>query len=305
MATAEFDILDPRFKTRVKTSASVEKLWTGGRWTEGPAYFPALKSLVFSDIPNDRLMRFDETTGQTGILCGGRDRYVNGNTVDRQGRLVSCEHGGRCVTRTEHDGRLTVLADRFDGKRFNSPNDLVVKSDDSIWFTDPAYGIDSDYEGFAATPELDGCHVYRIDGQTGHITKVTDDFERPNGLAFSPNETKLYIVDSGGTHFDSGEHHIRVFDVRDDNTLSGGDVLAECENGFFDGFRLDQDGRLWCAAADGVHCLLPNGELIGKVLLPERASNVCFGGPKNNRLFVTASGSLYAILLPTTGHRTF
>lgn len=305
MAETDFEILDPRFKTLVKTSAVIEKLWSGGRWTEGPAYFPALKSLVFSDIPNDRLMRFDETTGQTGILMGGRDRYVNGNTVDRQGRLISCEHGGRCITRTEHDGRLTVLADRYEGKRFNSPNDLVVKSDGSIWFTDPAYGIDSDYEGFRAEPEIDGCHVYRIDGVTGKITRVADDFKRPNGLAFSPDESKLYIADTGATHFESGERHIRVFDVRDDNSLAGGDVFAQCSNGLFDGFRLDNTGRLWCSATDGVHCLTDTGDLIGKVLVPERVSNVCFGGPKNNRLFITATGSLYSILLPTTGLRTF
>ncbi|MDJ0968664.1 MAG: SMP-30/gluconolactonase/LRE family protein [Kiloniellales bacterium] len=305
MAESDFEIIEERFRRCVKVSGRLDHLWDGGRWTEGPAYFPASRSLIFSDIPNDRMLRWDETSGAVGVFRGGEGRYTNGNTVDRQGRLVSCEHGGRRVTRTEHDGRVTVLAQRFEGNRFNSPNDVVVKSDGSIWFTDPAYGIDSNYEGFQAESEIGGDHVYRLDPETGDCRIVADDFVRPNGLAFSPDESKLYIVDSGGTRFASGERHIRVFDVGGDGSLSGGAVYATCTKGVFDGFRFDDEGRIWSSAADGVHCLEPDGTLIGKVLVPEQVSNVCFGGPKRNRLFITATTSVYAILLPVNGLKTF
>jgi gluconolactonase len=299
MSENPFVTLDERFGTCVKSSARVEKLATGCRWAEGPAYFPAGRYVIWSDIPNDRIMRWDETSGETSIFRHPAG-YANGNTVDRQGRLVSCQHGYRSVTRTELDGSITTLADRFEGKRFNSPNDVVVKSDDSIWFTDPAYGIDSDYEGHKAEPELDGCHVYRIDGVTGEITKVADDFTRPNGLAFSPDESKLYITDTGAP-----ERHMRVFDVKDNGTLSGSKVFAKATNGGFDGFRLDTEGRIWTSAADGIHCLDPDGTLIGKVLIPELVANVVFGGPKRNRLFIAATSSLYSILLPVNGAKTF
>ena len=305
MAVSDFEIIDERFRLCVKTSARLDQLWDGGRWTEGPAYFPALRSLVWSDIPNDRMMRWDETTGHVGVFRGGLGHYTNGNSVDRDGRLVSCEHGTRRVTRTEHDGSITVLADRFEGKRFNSPNDVVVKSDGSIWFTDPAYGIDSNYEGFEAESEIGGDFVYRIDPHHGSCRIVADDFRRPNGLAFSPDEARLYIVDSGATYYSDGPRHMRAFDVADDGTLSGGDVLATCTEGAFDGFRLDDRGRIWTSAADGVHCLDPDGTLIGKVYVPERVSNVCFGGPKRNRLFITATASVYSVLLPVNGTKTF
>ena len=305
MADSDFEILDERFRLCVKRSASLDHLWDLGRWTEGPAYFPALRSLVWSDIPNDRLMRWDETTGQVGVFRSEQGRYTNGNTVDRQGRLISCEHGARRVTRTEHDGSVTVLADRFEGKRFNSPNDVVVKSDDSIWFTDPAYGIDSNYEGFQAESEIGGDHVYRLDPKTGDCRIVADDFVRPNGLAFSPDEKTLYIADSGGTRFQSGEKHLRAFQVSEDGGLSGGGIFAECSAGVFDGFRLDDQGRVWSSAADGVHCLDPDGSLIGKVYVPEVVSNVCFGGAKRNRLFITATSSVYSVLLPVNGAKTF
>ena len=305
MAECEFEILDDSFKTSVKTSAQIEQLWTGARWTEGPAWFPALRILVFSDIPNDRLMAWHEPTGQCGVLRGGLGHYTNGNTVDRQGRLISCEHGRRCVTRTEHDGSLTVRIDRFEGKRLNSPNDVVVKSDGSIWFTDPCYGIDSDYEGFRAKREQSGDYVYRLDPETGACRIVADDFKRPNGLAFSPDETKLYIADTGASQYPTNERHIRVFDVAANGDLSGGAVFAECTNGLFDGFRFDDQGRIWSSATDGVHCLDQNGKLIGKILVPERVSNVCFGWAKRNRLFITGTSSLYSVLLPTTGAKTF
>lgn len=220
--------------------------------------------------------------------------YANGNTVDREGRLVTCEQGNRRVTRTEHDGSVTVLADHYQDARLNSPNDVVVKSDGSIWFTDPSYGIDSDYEGTRAVSELDGCHVYRLDPMTGGIEKVADDFVRPNGLAFSPDETRLYIADTR-------RNHIRGFTVLPDGRLKGGDVLAGCSAGVFDGIRVDTDGRLWAAAGDSLHCFDPDGTLIGKLRLPEICSNLTFGGTRRNWLFVTASTSLYGIRLNVNG----
>lgn len=304
MAEAEFAILDERFRACVKTSARVEKLFEGCRWAEGPAYFPAQRSLVWSDIPNDRMLRWDETTGTVGVFRQPAG-YANGNTVDRQGRLVTCEHGHRRVTRTEHNGTITVLADRYDGKRLNSPNDAVVKSDGSIWFTDPAYGIDSDYEGHKAESEIGACHVYRIDPATGAVRIVADDFVRPNGIAFAPDEKKLYIADSAGTLVPNGPRHIRVFDVGADGRLGGSRVFATCTAGIFDGFRCDGDGRLWTSASDGVHCYHPDGTLLGKVNVPERVANVCFGGAKSNRLFIAATTALYAVMLPVNGARTF
>jgi gluconolactonase len=304
MAEADFEILDERFRPCVKTSARVEKLYEGCRWAEGPAYFPAHRSLVWSDIPNDRMLRLDETSGAVGVFRQPAG-HSNGNTVDRQGRLVTCEHGNRRVTRTEHDGSITVIADRYDGRRFNSPNDVVVRSDGSIWFTDPAYGIDSDYEGVKAESEIGACHVYRVDPRTGAVRIVADDFERPNGLAFSPDESKLYIADSAGTLSPKGTRHIRAFDVAGDGRLSDGNVFANCSAGVFDGFRLDREGRIWTSAGASVECYLPDGALVGRIRVPERVANVCFGGAKNNRLFICATTSLYAVLLPVNGARTF
>ena len=303
MAESDFEILDPRFKLPVKTSAQVERLYDGCRWAEGPAYFPAHRALVWSDIPNDRLLRFDEATGMVGVFRHPAG-HANGNSVDREGRLVTCEHGHRRVTRTEHDGRLTVIADRHAGKRFNSPNDVVVRSDGSIWFTDPAYGIDSDYEGHRAESEIGACHVYRVD-PAGRVRIAAEDFVRPNGLAFSPDERRLYVADTGATHVPDGPRHIRAFSVGEDGRLSGGEVFATCTNGLFDGLRLDAEGRIWTSAADGVHVYDPDGTLLGKVKVPERVANVCFGGAKRNRLFVCATSSLYAVLLPVNGAKTF
>jgi len=299
-----FEILDERFRHCVKGSARVEKLDEGCRWAEGPAYFPAGRYLVWSDIPNDRMLRWDEMTGMVGAFRQPAG-YANGNTVDRAGRLVTCEHGNRRVTRTEHDGSITVIADRFEGKRFNSPNDVVVKSDQSIWFTDPSYGIDSDYEGHRGESEIGACHVYRVDPRSGACRIVADDFVRPNGLAFSPDERRLYIADTGASHMPNGPRHIRVFAVAEDGALSGGDVFATCTAGSFDGFRLDDAGRIWTSAGDGVHCYHPDGSLIGKICIPEPVANVVFGGPKRNRLFICATTSLYSVLLPVNGARTF
>ncbi|MCG5215683.1 SMP-30/gluconolactonase/LRE family protein [Streptosporangium sp. KLBMP 9127] len=286
------EMLDPRFKD-CRGDDQVERLYQGCRWAEGPVYFPAHRSLVWSDIPNDRMLRWDEATGGVGPFRQPAG-YTNGNTLDAEGRLVSCEHGNRRVTRTEHDGSITVIADRHQGKRFNSPNDAVVRSDGSIWFTDPSYGIDSDYEGHRAESEIGGCHVYRADPATGEVRIVADDFVRPNGLAFSLDERLLYIVDTR-------VNHIRAFEVTPQGTLTGGDVLAECSKGVFDGIRLDDAGRIWAAAGDGVHCFDPDGTLIGKIHFPETVSNLVFGGPKGNRLFVTATTSVYSIMLTVNG----
>lgn len=305
MADADFEIIDRSFRHCVKTSAEVDLLWTGARWTEGPAWFEAHRSLVFSDIPNDRLLRFDATTGEVGTLREGQARFTNGNTVDRQGRLISCEHGTRQVTRTEHDGTITVLCDRFAGKRFNSPNDVVVRADDTIWFTDPAYGIDSDYEGRKGESEIGGNHVFRLNPKTGELRQVTTDFVRPNGLAFSPDERTLYIVDSGGSYDDDGPRHLRAFRVGDDGGLAGGEVIATCACGVYDGFRVDTEGRIWTSAADGVHCLAPDGTLLGKIYVPERVANLCFGGSRRNVMFITATTSLYGVRLPVNGVKTY
>jgi gluconolactonase len=288
---ARFEVLDERF-AKVGGDDWLERIFDAGRWTEGPAYVPAGRYLVFSDIPNDRVLRWDETTGAVGVLRAPAD-YANGRTLDRLGRLVSCEHGTRRMTRVEHDGSLTVLADRYRGARFNSPNDVVEHADGGIWFTDPSYGIDSDYEGIRAPAELDGCHVYRI-GPGGEVDRVADDFDRPNGLAFSADEGALYVGDSR-------RKHIRRFDVVDGATLSGGEVFATCDAGTFDGLRLDTEGRIWAAAHDGLHCFAPDGALLGKLHVPEVTSNLVFGGARRNHLFITAATSVYAIRLNVNG----
>jgi gluconolactonase len=302
MAADDYEILDERFARLVRTSARVDKLYEGTRWAEGPAYFAAGRYLVWSDIPNDRILRWDEPTGTVGVFRSPAG-YTNGHTVDPQGRLVSCSQGERQVERTEHDGSIGVIADRFEGRRLNSPNDVVVRSDGSIWFTDPSYGIDSDYEGDKAESELGACHVYRVDPASGECQIAADDFVRPNGLAFSLDERRLFVSDTGATHVEDGPRHIRVFDVADDGVLSGGEVFATCTEGLFDGFRLDSDGRIWTSANDGVHCYDPDGTLLGKVRVPEVVANVEFGGPKRNRLFICATTSLYAVHLRVNGAR--
>ncbi len=297
-----FDVLDRRFAACFVGHARVERLWTGGRWLEGPAWFAPGRFLVWSDIPNNRMMRFDETSGSVSVFRQPSNNS-NGNTVDNQGRLVTCEHLTRRVTRTDFDGTVQVIADRFQGKRFNSPNDVVVKSDGSIWFTDPSYGILHDYEGEYGEEEIGGCHVYRVDPHSGDVAKVAGDFEKPNGLAFSPDERLLYVADTGASHLENGPRHIRRFSVSDEGTLSGGEVFATCTSGVFDGFRIDRTGRIWASAADGVHCYDPDGTLIGKVRIPEIVSNLTFGGARRNRLFITATSSLYAIYLTANGFK--
>ncbi|MGL5734582.1 MAG: SMP-30/gluconolactonase/LRE family protein, partial [Beijerinckiaceae bacterium] len=285
------EIIDPRFKACIVGHARVERLWSGARWLEGPAWFAAGRYLICSDIPNNRMLRLDETDGSVSVFRQPSNNS-NGNSVDREGRLVSCEHLTRRVTRTEHDGSITVIADRWQGKRFNSPNDLVVKSDGTIWFTDPDYGIRMDYEGERAESEIGKCCVYRFDPATGKVDIATDALERPNGLAFSRDESILYIADTGVSHRPDGPRHIRAFDVGAGGRLSGGGVFAECSNGLFDGFRVDRDGRIWSSAHDGVHCLTPQGELIGKIRIPEIVSNVTFGAARRNRLFICGTTSI-------------
>ncbi|MFO1032866.1 MAG: SMP-30/gluconolactonase/LRE family protein [Hyphomicrobiales bacterium] len=295
-----FEVLDKRFGACLIGHARVERLWTGGRWLEGPAWFAAGRYLVFSDIPNNRLMRFD-AAGDHVAEFRKPSNNSNGNTTDRQGRLVTCEHLGRRVTRTEHDGSITVLASHYKGKRLNSPNDVVVKSDGSVWFTDPSYGILIDYEGETAESEIGRCNVYRID-PSGEISIVADDFEKPNGLAFSRDEKTLYIADTGISHMEGGPKHIRALKVNGDGkSLGASSIFADCTAGLFDGFRVDREGRIWTSAADGVHCYLPDGTLIGKIRIPELVANVCFGGDKLNRLFICGCTSLYSVYLAVTG----
>jgi len=293
--------LDPRFNACLIGHARIERLWSGARWLEGPAWFAAGRYLLMSDIPNNRILRYDDTDGSISVFRQPSNNS-NGHTVDRQGRLLSCEHLGRRVTRTEHDGTVTVVADRYKGKRLNSPNDVVVKSDGSIWFTDPSYGILYDYEGGRAESEIGACNVYRVDGASGDVTIVADDFDKPNGLAFSPDEKFLYIADTGISHNPKGPKHIRKFAVKaDGKSLGSSSVFAECTAGLFDGFRLDEAGRIWTSAGDGVHCYDPDGTLIGKLAIPELVANVCFGSAKLNRLFICGTTSLYSCFLAVRG----
>lgn len=299
------EVLDERFLPSYLASAVVERLWTGGRWTEGPVWFGDGRFLLWSDIPNNRMLRWCEETGQVSVFRSPAN-YSNGNTRDLQGRLLTCEHGTRRLTRTEHDGSLTVLLDRFAQKRLNAPNDVIVAADGAIWFTDPGYGILLNYEGERAAFELP-TNVYRLDPTTGQVTVVADDFAKPNGLCFSPDERLLYIVDTGATHTLGWPRHIRVFDVVDGRSLANGRVFVDTAPGLADGIRCDRAGNLWASAGwggagyDGVHVFAPDGDRIGRIHLPEACSNLCFGGVKKNRLFMTASQSLYALYVEAQG----
>jgi gluconolactonase len=296
------EAIDKRFKYKVGGTA-IERIASGHRFTEGPVYFRDGHYLVWSDIPNNRLMRWLEEDGHVSVFRTPANN-ANGNTRDREGRLITCEHSGRRVTRTEYDGTITVLIDSFNSKKLNSPNDVVVASDGAIWFTDPSYGIGAYYADRKETAELP-MNVYRLDPSTGNATVVADDFVRPNGLAFSPDEKKLYIIDSGLAF--GGPAHIRVFDVND-NKLANSKVFAEdFAPGITDGVRIDTDGNVWCSMGwadpkeDGVRCYAATGDLIGKIHLPETCANLCFGGKRKNRLFITASTSVYAVYVTAEG----
>src|SRR5262245_13701938 len=294
------EIIDESFAKYRLALAAVERLATGFRWAEGPVWFGDGRFLLWSDIPNNRIMKWEEETGAVSIFRKPSNNS-NGNTRDRQGRLVTCEHDARRVTRTEYDGTITVLADRYDGKALNSPNDVVVKSDGSIWFTDPPFGILGHYEGHTATVELP-TNVYRIDGKTGKVTVATGEVPRPNGLCFSPDETKLYVVVSG-----AAPRAIWVFDVVAGGTkLANRRLFVNAGSGVPDGFRCDTEGNLWCGwgggeGEDGVVIFNPAAKMIGRIHLPERSANLCFGGIKRNRLFMCGSQSLYALYVNAQG----
>jgi gluconolactonase len=288
-----FDILDDRFRSCVLPNAPLTRLADGFGWLEGPVWFADHETLLVSDIPNDRILRWTESGGIS--VFRQPSGFANGHTRDRQGRLIGCSHRHRCVTRTELDGGITVLADRYQGKRLNAPNDVVCRADGSLWFSDPHYGINTDYEGGKQVPELPPA-LYRLDPRDGSLRVVADDFAGPNGLAFSPDEAKLYVAESGAQFASDPVRHIRVFDVSPDGTrLSGGQVFHAVQPGFADGFRVDQDGNIWSSAGDGVHCIAPNGTLLGRIKVPFTVSNLTFGGRNRSRLFICASHTLYAI----------
>ncbi|MCQ8240728.1 SMP-30/gluconolactonase/LRE family protein [Rhizosaccharibacter radicis] len=299
IAMTGFEILDPRFERFVLFHAPLEKLAGGFRWAEGPVWFADHRCLLFSDIPNNRIMRWSEATGLS-VFREPSD-YSNGHTRDREGRLISCLHGRSALVRTEHDGSITVLADRFEGRRLNSPNDVVVKRDGTIWFTDPHYGIAMDYEGGGRRDEELPCRLYRLDPATGGIEVAADGFACPNGLSFSPDETRLYVADTGRIEDADADRHIRVYDVGPDNRLSGERLFHRVSPGAADGFRCDEHGNLWTSAGDGVHCLSPDGTLLGKVRVPEIVANLCFGDRHRSRLFICGTTSLYAVWLNLRG----
>ena len=293
-----YDVINPLFETYVHQHARLNQLGTGYEWAEGPVWLGDAGCLLFSDIPNDRMLRW--TPGEGVSVYRSPSNFANGHTRDREGRLISCEHGARRVTRTEYDGTITVVADSFEGRRLNSPNDVVVKSDGTIWFTDPHYGIVSSYEGHKSDEELP-CNVYRVAADLSEVSVVASDFACPNGLTFSPDEARLYISETGRRHDADAKRHIRVFSVENGERLRGGDVFHVVEPGASDGIRVDTDGNVWTSAGDGVHCLSPDGELLGKILVPEAVSNLCFGGRAKQVLFVTATTSIYSIKVDRQG----
>jgi gluconolactonase len=295
-----FEIFDARFQALITPDSKLEKLYTGSIWAEGPCYFVEGDYLIWSDIPNNRMLRWSQADGTT--VFRQPSHYTNGHIRDLQGRLLSCEHGNRRVSRTESDGTVVTVVDNYQGKRLNSPNDIVVKSDGTIWFTDPPYGIlPETKEGYAAESEIGGCHVYRFDPISHELTIVADDFDKPNGLAFSPDEQRLYVSDTGGSHTPNGPHHIRVFDVVDGKRLANGRLFAEIEPGMSDGFRFDVNSYLYTSSRDSIQVYMEDGTRLGKILVPEPIANCTFGGKDKNRLFITASTSLYAIYLNTRG----
>ncbi len=293
---------DKRFIWLINGTCEKELLFDGCRWSEGPVWFQDGNFLVWSDIPNSRMLRWvPNGIGGSVSVFRTNSNYSNGNTRDREGRLVTCEHGARRVTRTETDGTITVIADSYKGKRLNSPNDVVVKSDGTIWFTDPPYGILSDYEGHKSPIEQDGFYVYRFDPKSGKLTVVCDDFDRPNGLAFSPDESEFYVANSASSHEPEKLRHIRAFKVSKDNSLKGGKPRFLFPDGIPDGFRVDTDGNVWSSAGPAIYVFAPEGDILGKIKFPQNVSNLVFGGPKRNRLFITCTHELYSLYVTATG----
>ncbi|MCQ8241547.1 SMP-30/gluconolactonase/LRE family protein [Rhizosaccharibacter radicis] len=295
----DFEIIDPRFGSYVLGNAPLEELASGFRWIEGPVWMGDWNCLLFQDLPRNRTMRWSESEGLS--VWRSPSDYANGQCRDQQGRLVACSHHGRCLYRTELDGSVTRLVDRHEGRKLNAPNDIVSKSDGSIWFTDPLYGLLNDYEGGRQQSEQRPA-VYRLDPHTGALRVVADDFDGPNGLAFSPDERRLYIAETGDQTKPDPRQYIRVFDVHEDGRLSGGEIFHKIEPGYCDGMCVDEDGNLWSSAGDGVHCISPDGTLLGKIRIPYTVSNLCFGGgPHKNRLFIGGSHTLYAVFLNRRG----
>ena len=297
-------VLDPRFKACFAGHVRVERLWTGARWAEGPAWFAAGRYLVWSDIPNNRMMRLVEPSGEVSVFRE-RSNNSNGNTVDNQGRLVTCEHLTRRVTRTEIDGSITVLADKVERQapQFAERRRGEVGQFDLVHRPRLRHRHRL-RRAIAPSQEIDGCHVYRVDAKSGAVTAVVTDMVRPNGIAFSPDEKYLYVADTGATHKENGPRHIRRFTVDANGAkLSGGEVFAESTSGLFDGFRVDRNGRIWTSTAEGVHCYDSDGTLIGKILIPEMVANVTFGGTKLNRLFICGTTSLYSIYVTANGSK--
>ena len=293
-----FEIHDPRFAHYILDNAPLEQLATGFRWIEGLVWMGDAGCLLFEDLPSNRIMRWTESAGVS--VYRAPSGYTNGQTRDRQGRLISCSHLERCLFRIELDGGVTRLVDRHDGKRLNAPNDVTVKSDGTIWFTDPLYGIQNDYEGIRQVSEQPPA-LYRFDPESGDIRVAAGDFDGPNGLVFSPDEKRLYVSETGDQTQDDPKQYIRMFEVDPDGTLRGGAIFHKIEPGYADGLTMDEEGNLWSSAADGVHCIDPNGQLLGKILVPYRVSNLEFGGLHKNRLFIGGSHTLYAIFLNRRG----
>ncbi|MBL4805667.1 MAG: SMP-30/gluconolactonase/LRE family protein [Rhodobacteraceae bacterium] len=298
----DFLILDPRFSDLLAADAKIEKLYEGCGWAEGPVWFGDQDVLIWSDIPNNRMLRW---SADSGVDTFRHDtQKSNGNFRDRQGRLVTCLHDGRKVVRTEYDGSTTVIADSYQGKRLNSPNDVVVTSDGAIWFTDPNYGLMNNDGEIVIDQEQAGCFVFRVSADLSEITSMVEDFVKPNGLAFSADEKTLYIADSGFSNDPDAPHHIRAFDLDADGNLTNDRIFADITPGLPDGFRFDTAGNLWTSAKDGVQCFAPDGTLIGKILLPEVCANLTFGGPDKNRIFMTANTSLYVVDVAISGIQT-
>ena len=298
-ASQVYEIIRPEFRDLIHTNIGLTQLSSGHIWTEGPVWFPAHETLLFSDIPRSRIYRWTSDGGLS--VFRQNSHYANGNTRDRNGRLLTCQHGTRSLVRTEHNGARTTIADSYDGRRLNAPNDVVVRSDGSIWFSDPTYGILSDLEGYRADPEQSGRYVYCVAPDTLSVSVVSRDFVQPNGLAFTTDESQLIVAESGSSHDPDVPPVLRVFDVTKDGALTNMRALAEIDQGLPDGLRVDRHDNIWCSAADGVHVFSPTGDLLGKIKVPETVSNLTFGGERGNVLFITATSSVYAIHVNSAG----